>query len=79
MPTENRVLDVAGVGQYHPGVPRKETYLCQGPDGRMTPVTAFSYRGALKVFMRNQRNLKKGDFISVKPRGHGDWQSFKVY
>lgn len=44
----------------------------------MATVIGFSPRGVLKAYLRSHRP-KKGDFISVKPRGHGDWQEFKVY
>jgi len=45
----------------------------------MKTVVAFSYRGALKLYMAKAKNLKKGDYISVKPRGHGEWRDYKVH
>lgn len=58
---------------------RKEAYLVRGPDGRMSTVTAFSARGAVNDYIRNHKpRPKKGDFVSAKPRGHGDWSDFKV-
>ena len=48
--------------------------------GRMSPVTAFSYRGALRIWLQTPlgKQSKRGDFISIKPRGHGEWQDYKV-
>lgn len=57
---------------------KKETYLVRGDDGRMATIIAFSKRGALKIFMVKHR-AKRGDQVSVKPRGHGDWTDYKVY
>lgn len=54
----------------------KESYLVRGPDGRMSTVVAHSVRGALKIYMAKHR--PKEGFVSVKLRGDGDWQDFKV-
>jgi hypothetical protein len=44
----------------------------------MATIWAFSYRGAVDIYLRKHKP-KKGGFVSVKPRGHGDWQDYKVY
>jgi hypothetical protein len=44
----------------------------------MNTVIAHSNRGALKLYMHGARGLRKGDPISVKPRGHGEWTHYKV-
>jgi len=60
-------------------MPAKASYLVRGPDGRMATVVAHSIRGALKLYMtQNRRSLGRGDPISVKEREVGDWQDFKV-
>lgn len=43
----------------------------------MATVIAHSERGAAKLYLHGKRHAK-GSFVSVKPRGHGDWAHFKV-
>ncbi len=43
----------------------------------MRSVGAYSPQGAVKEYMRRYRT-KKGDYISVKPRGHGAWRDYRV-
>jgi hypothetical protein len=56
---------------------RKQAYLIRGSDGCMRTVQAFSPRGAAKEYLRKYKP-KKGELLSVKPRGHGDWSDFQV-
>lgn len=56
----------------------KESYLVRGPDGRMATVIARSVRGALRTYMDSRRDLSPGGIVSVKVRGGGDWENFKV-
>lgn len=58
------------------GNPR-ETYLIRTPDGKMRSVVAHSSRGAATLFIERYRT-RKGDILDVKPRGRGEWSSFKV-
>lgn len=46
----------------------------------MSTVIAFSYRGAVRTWLLTSqgKKAKKGDFLSVKPRGRGEWQDYKV-
>ncbi len=55
----------------------KETYLVRGGDGTMHTVIAFSYRGALKIYLTKYKT-SAGDIVSVKPRGYGDWEDYKI-
>lgn len=43
----------------------------------MASVIAHSVRGALKLYLHKMRPAV-GSFVSVKPRGHGEWEDFKV-
>lgn len=56
---------------------RKEAYLVRGPDGKMATVIAFSNRGAVNLFIV-KHHPKRGGFVSVKPRGRGNWTDYKV-
>ena len=57
----------------------KEQWLVRAPDGTMATVVAHSDRGAVKLYLYAYgRRLQPGDYISVQPRGHGDWTDFKV-
>ena len=55
----------------------KESYLVRGPNGTMATVIAHSVRGALKLYLHKHRPAP-GSFVSVKPRGYGDWNDYKV-
>ena len=44
----------------------------------MATIVARSLRGAVKIYLRKHRP-PKGANIHAKPRGHGEWVSFKVY
>jgi hypothetical protein len=60
-------------------MPGKESYLVRDGGGRMYTVTAHSVRGALKLFLaKHRRQVSSGDYVSIKPRGHGDWVDYKV-
>lgn len=59
-------------------MPALEQYLIRGANGRMATVEARSLRGAVRVYLRLHKP-RKGDTIHAKPRGRGDWESFKVY
>ena len=43
----------------------------------MATVVAHSPRGAVKIYLHRYRP-EAGGFVSVKPRGHGDWTDYKV-
>lgn len=43
----------------------------------MTTVIAHSVRGAVKLYLVKERPAP-GSNVSAKPRGHGDWEHFKV-
>lgn len=58
-------------------MPSKESFLVRGPTGTMATVVAQSTRGALKIYLQMYRTAH-GDLVSVKPRGRGDWEEYKV-
>jgi hypothetical protein len=58
-------------------MPAKGSYLVRGPGGQMATVVAHSVRGALRLYL-HQHRPPPGSFVSVKPRGEGDWAHFKV-
>lgn len=43
----------------------------------MRTVVGHSARGVMKVFLVRYQP-PKGDIYEVKPRGHGEWETFKV-
>jgi hypothetical protein len=59
-------------------MPLEQAFLVRGADGRMATVMARSVRGAVKTYLRKHRP-RKGDIIDVKPRGTGDWLTYKVH
>jgi hypothetical protein len=52
-------------------------YLVRGADGTMRTIVAFSSRGAINIYL-TKYSADKGDILSVKPRGRGDWEDFRV-
>jgi hypothetical protein len=43
----------------------------------MRTVVAFSPRGAVKIYMVKY-GAGAGDILEVKPRGHGDWEAYRI-
>jgi hypothetical protein len=60
-----------------PKMAAEQSFLVRGPDGRMSTVIARSVRGVLKTYLRKRRP-PIGSVISVKLRGIGSWEDFKV-
>lgn len=56
---------------------KPQQFLVRGPDGRMATIVATSMRAALDQYIATHRT-RKGDSVSVKPRGEGDWTDYRV-
>ena len=39
---------------------------------------AYSLAGAKRIYLATRRSLRKGDQFSIKPRGSGEWNHYKV-
>ena len=52
-------------------------YLVRGGDGKMRTIMAFSTKGAVKIYLENYP-ARKGDILSVKLRGQGDWEEYDI-
>ena len=52
-------------------------FLVRGGDGQMRTIMAPSQAQAVKLFLKKYP-ANSGDEISVKRRGHGDWEEYEV-
>jgi hypothetical protein len=55
----------------------KAMFLVRGGDGRMTTILATSHRAAANIYIE-QYKAARGEAISVKERGQGDWHEFEA-
>lgn len=58
-------------------MPRDVMYFVQGEDGKIRTIMAGSEIGATKRYIYKYKP-KKGDVLSVKQRGKGDWSEYDI-
>ncbi len=58
-------------------MPRSGMYLVRDQDGRMRTVMGASCRAAVKIYLRKYPT-SRGEELSVKERGVGDWEYYTV-
>lgn len=58
-------------------MPAKAMFLIRNSRGHVRTVIAFSHRGAVQEFLAQYPTMI-GETISVKQRGSGSWQEFRV-
>lgn len=56
---------------------REEQFLVREAGGTMVTINAYSLDGAKREYLRRYRPAR-GDYFSIKPRGQGQWQDYKV-